>query len=310
MWPYLANYAAMGLAAADDGTGRSVYAEAAWSWLAWYAAHQDARGFVTDHHVTDGVPISTGDMDSTDAYAGTFLLAVERTAATTPSRRRLVALAPAIARAVDAIEATQDADGLTWAKPSWHVKYLMDQAESYAGLRAAARLATTLGDHALADRASRAATRLRAGVDRLYDATTGAYDWAVHGDGARQSTDWTQLYPDALQQVWAVAYGLVPAPRADAIVARFLAAHPDWDRPDAVARIDGEVREVGFWVPSAWALSRVGLSEGAAAGVGHIRAAAEDDGLRWPFTVGDAGQLLVGPSLLTRTPVPRPLPVR
>jgi len=37
-----------------------------------------------------------------------------------------------------------DADGLTWAKPSWHVKYLMDQAEVYAGLVAAidAELAT------------------------------------------------------------------------------------------------------------------------------------------------------------------------
>ena len=64
--PYMANYAAMGLAAAAVRTGETVYAGGAWQWLQWYAAHEDSNGYVTDED---------GTMDSTDAYAGTFLLA-------------------------------------------------------------------------------------------------------------------------------------------------------------------------------------------------------------------------------------------
>src|SRR5580658_879522 len=73
--PYLANYAAIGLARATQQTGRRVYAAAAWKWLSWYQAHQDAQGFVTDYTVDGDTEVSTGTMDSTDAYAGTFLIA-------------------------------------------------------------------------------------------------------------------------------------------------------------------------------------------------------------------------------------------
>ena len=64
--------------------------------------------------------------------------------ATSAARARLTALANGLDGALRAIEATTDTDGLTWAKPAWHVKYLMDQSEVYAGLQAAKRLFTSL----------------------------------------------------------------------------------------------------------------------------------------------------------------------
>src|SRR5207247_2794352 len=70
VWPYLSNFAAMGLAKAGVVTKNTTYAAAAWSWLAWYQAHEDPQGFVTDYSVTNGVASSTNDMDSTDSYAG------------------------------------------------------------------------------------------------------------------------------------------------------------------------------------------------------------------------------------------------
>ncbi|MBV8981404.1 MAG: hypothetical protein JO086_10930, partial [Acidimicrobiia bacterium] len=76
VWPYLSNFAAMGLAKATTVTGNSSYVTAAWSWLSWYQAHMGTQGFVTDYTMQNGVLMSTGDMDSTDSYAGTFLLAV------------------------------------------------------------------------------------------------------------------------------------------------------------------------------------------------------------------------------------------
>jgi hypothetical protein len=293
IWPYLANFAAIGLVEATRRAGDQRYLGAAWRWLAWYQAHQDARGFITDYRRSDGVMVSTGDMDSTDAYAGTFLLAARAAFRVSGDRVRLGTLQRGIGLAVRAIEATQDRDGLTWAKPTWRVKYLMDQAETYAGLRAASELAHALGDHALASRATDDAEHLRAGVAGLWHSATGAYDWAKHDTGVRQGTNWRVLYPDALQQAWAVAFGLVDRERAAWLVARFDAAQPRWDRPMATALYDKGRRAVGYWALVGWAYARIGQPQRARAAAARIRAAAAATSRRWPFTPSDAGQLVV-----------------
>jgi hypothetical protein len=210
----------------------------------------------------------------------------------TGDRARLGALKRGVVAAVGAIEATQDADGLTWAKPSWHVKYLMDQAETYAGLAAAARLAAPLRAPALG-RAAADASRLKAGVARLWNPALGAYDWAVHGDGARKPIDWSILYPDAVEQAWAVAFGLVPARRAQELMLRFASAQPDWDRPEGIAHFEGGDRPVGYWAPAAWAFARVGDVQRSALAATHLRAAAIAARRAWPFTPSDAGQLVL-----------------
>lgn len=293
VWPYLANFAAIGLAEATRRTGERRYVEAAWRWLAWYQARQDARGFVTDYRRSGGAMVSTGNMDSTDACAGTFLLAARAALKASGDRARLVTLRRGISRAVSAIEATQDHDGLTWAKPTWRVKYLMDQAETYAGLRAASELARALGDQELAVRATDDARRLRAGVAALWDPASGADDWAKHDTGARQRTNWSLLYPDAMQQAWAVAFGLVDRERGARLVARFDAAQPRWDRPMATALYDRGQRAVGYWAPVGWAHARIGQLQRARVAAARIRAAAAGTGRRWPFTPSDAAQLVV-----------------
>jgi hypothetical protein len=293
IWPYLGNFAAIGLTEASRHTGDRRYLEAAWRWLAWYQAHQDPRGFVTDYRRSGGAMLSTGDMDSTDAYAGTFLLAVRAAFRVRGDRARLATIRRGISLAVHAIEATQDRDGLTWAKPTWRVKYLMDQAETYAGLQAGSELARALGDHALAARAKADAERMRAGVAALWDAAAGAYAWAKHESGARQRTNWSLLYPDALQQVWAVAFGLVDQKRGASLVARFAAAQPRWDQPTATAMFDKGRRAVGYWAPVGWAYARIGQLQRARTAAARIRAAAAASSRRWPFTPSDAAQLVV-----------------
>jgi hypothetical protein len=253
----------------------------------------DRSGFVTDYVVRDGVAISTGDMDSTDAYAGTFLLAVGEAFRATGDRKRLNALHEGIVRSVGAIEATQDADGLTWAKPTWKVKYLMDQAEVYAGLQAASDLGLASGDGPLTQRASADAARLRTGVSSLWNPSTGAFDWAVHADGTRVSTNWAVLYPDALQQAWPVAFGLVDGEVAASIMTQFASRQPGWAQPGTVARYSDAIRSVGYWAPVGWAFARVGRTDLAVAGAGTIRAAAEAVGRAWPFSTADAGELIV-----------------
>jgi hypothetical protein len=293
VWPYLANFAAMGLARAAETTGNGRYSAAAWRWLSWYQAHEDANGYVTDYVVaSDGSVVSKHDMDSTDAYAGTFLLAARRTWLATGDRSRLSALAPGIRGAVRAITSTQDGDGLTWAKPAWKVKYLMDQGEAYAGLQAAAELGRALNDSAVVQTATSAAQRMASGVSGLWNPSTGAYDWAVHDTGARQTTAWSTFYPDAQQQMWAVAFGLASGSRARDLVARFEASHPRWDQPASTEAFGGKSEKVGYWPVTGWAYARAGQQSRAAAGANNIRAGARATSRAWPFTTASAGQLV------------------
>jgi hypothetical protein len=292
--PYLGNYAALGLARAAELTGESRYARAAWGWLNWYAQHQDVNGFVTDYKIAGGRETTTGGMDSTDAYAGTFLVALEGAWQATSDRRALRALTPAIAAGVGAIEATQDTDGLTWAKPRFRVKYLMDQAETYAGLRAATTLALASGDFVLSLRAMLDAAWMSGGVARLWNPRVGAYDWAVQESGARKTTDWSLLYPDAVEQTWLVAFGLVTGARAGELMRRFARAQSSWDRPEALGRFDSGSRQVvGYWPNVASAFGAIGDSRRSDAAAAKIEDAAVRLHRAWPFTSASAGQLIV-----------------
>jgi hypothetical protein len=293
VWPYLANFAAMGLARATQVTKDKRYIDAAWRWTSWYQGHMDAQGFVTDYVVKSGKLLTTGFMDSTDAYAGTFLLAVRYAYRVDPSLTRLKGLKKGIDAAVRAIEATQTKDGLTWAKPAWKVKYLMDQAEAYAGLLAAAELARILKDSALANRASGDAKRMLVGVGGLWNQNTLSYDWAVHEDGSRLATEWSFLYSDALQQPWAVAFGLVDPVRSRNLMSRFATSQPKWASPGEIALFTGGSQErVGYWPIAGLGLYRLGSSSAASA-VSSIRSAALSAGRAWPFTTGNAGQLIL-----------------
>jgi hypothetical protein len=294
VWPYLANYAAQGLVRATQVTGDPRYLAAAWRWLSWYQAHQSSEGFVTDYKVqADGTLVSTGDMDSTDAYAGTFLSAAWSAFDTSRDRKALRSLRAGVDSAVRAIEATLDSDGLTWAKPAWRVKYLMDESEVYTGLRAAQRLRSALGDSAGAMVASQRADGVKSAVASLWNTPLEAYDWAVHESGAHDATTWSTFYPDALQQMWAVAAGLTDADRSSQLVTVFTQLHPYWDEPTSTWSLYGQARNVDYWPVAGWALVRAGRTTEAADGAASIRSAAVATGRAWPYTPAHAGQLIL-----------------
>jgi hypothetical protein len=290
--PYVANYAAIGLAKAAKPTGDTRYSNAAWQWLRWYQAHQDQHGFVTDYDIIDGTEVSTGTMDSTDAYAGTFLSAAQAAYDVTGDRSQLNALKAGIAGAVNAIKATQDADGLTWAKPTWRVKYLMDQAETLAGLRAASNLALVFSNHNLANSATSAASRMQTGVQGLWDPSLNCYDWAINSDGTHHTTNWAILYPDAMEQAWPVALGLATGTRAQPLMAQFAVAQPNWDLPTALAQFSSGTSTVGYWPMAVWSFAPSGGLSTAATALTQIRNAAVAANRAWPFTTADAGEIL------------------
>lgn len=293
--PYLSHFAALGLVRASAVTGEPRYVQGAWRWLRWYQDHQTTQGFVTDYTVAGDALTSTGDMDSTDSYAGLFLHAAWTAYEQTRDTAALRALRPGISGAVRAIEATLDGDRLTWAKPAWRVKYLMDQAEVHVGLRAASKLFAALGDQRSARLATTRARDLKAAIDLLWQPGTSSYDWAVHDDGARTKTDWTSLYPDAMQQVWTMAFGVASSGAGAEILAKFRTQHPYWASPE---QVDAKTTDVEpYWPVAGWAMPS---AERPAAGRSILDAALRAE-RAWPYHPGIAGQVIVllsgGPDL-------------
>jgi hypothetical protein len=304
--PYIGDYAAMGLARATQLTGDPSYLAAAWRWIAWYQGAEGPGGVVDDANVVDGTTTSTGSVDSTDATSGTFLMAVLAAVEASGNTTELQAHAGAIGDAVGVIASTTNAQGLTWALASYQAAYLMDESEVYGGLRAAIVLADLLGDDTLASEATTMAQRLDQAVATLWNPSLEAYDWAAFPDGFTQPTNWAVLYPDDLEQMWAVAFGLALSSTATTLSSEFLARQPLWDQPSAQALQNVKGHDVDqtveFWPVVVWALVADGQSQAAAAGEAAIQAdaAAHDDD--WPYTPGIAGQLIVGESLLLGQP--------
>jgi len=258
-------------------------------------------------------------MDSTDAYAGTFLLACLETYRISGNISALEEIHLGISLAVTAIEATQCADGLTWALPTYHVKYLMDLAETYGGLIAAKTMALALNDWDLFRRAENDSQRMWIGVQALWNETDHSFN-PVYGDGAEQVTDWTVLYPDAVSEAWAVGFGLANLTQSIQIVERFLSIHPQWDEPfanDTFVNGSGDYvnSTVGYWIQSGFALLflnivgnlnsmnitsningsslSINLSEYAFQASMSIREAAISVNRAWPYTPADSGALIM-----------------
>lgn len=217
--PYFANLAAIGLATAYRHTRNDLHLRAVAQWLRWYAAHLNPDGTMDDYRLQDGKLEPTGDRDSTDSYAATFIEALHRAVQASGDRSFCAALYPAVTRAVGAIRLTLQEDGLTWAKPTYRVKYLMDNVEVYRGWQSATWLAQTMGRKSDADSFKKSAeSTLRAIENSLFLEGKGHYAWAMHENGVLE-TRLERWYPDVMAQLMGIAW-LPPSARRKGLFAR------------------------------------------------------------------------------------------
>lgn len=290
--PYQANIATFGLSRATQITGNTAYVNAVWNYLTWYANHLDGSGYMHDYDKINGVwtaapnSVSTNPYDSTDAYAGTFLLAVRAAYIANPDVAKLAELHTAIEQAVDAIHSTQQADGLTWAVPDFYqVKLLEDNIESYQGLLAAQILADILDDNVLYDKAASYAVAMAAGLETLWSPVNNYYYWAKHNYGALQATDWTILSPDTMEQIWTISFNFSTGSRASSLLSSLETYQPNWDQPATTGNYD--VTLMG------WAYYLTGNTSRAQQAATSIRSAALATNRNWPFTPMAAGELII-----------------
>jgi hypothetical protein len=295
--PYMSHFAALGLVRATEISGYKSYAEAAWKWAKWYAAHMDETGFVTDYNMEDGKWVSTNDMDSTDSYAALYLMLLEQLYDVTGDKAQLNQLKSSIPLAVKAIEATTEPDGMSWAKPSYKVKYLMDISETYSGLKSAVNLAKITGDSALASKADGMAKKLAAGIETLWDANTNSYAKAKN-QTAMEKNEWSFFYNDAVSEAWTAAFGVPDIERSKTMLSLFEKSHPYWDQPAQQADFrdsnnNAEKQKVYYWPVVGWAYSRIGDFNRAIKAADNISSAGILANRSWPYTSKVGGESVI-----------------
>jgi hypothetical protein len=209
--PYFACSGALGLLEQYRFQADSRYLDSVRAYALWHASQLRADGTITDYTGTYPAFSSTGDYDSSDSYPAMYLMTLWRYWQVTGDRAFLERLQGAIAQSVAAMELTLQSDWLTWAKPTYHMKYTMDNSEVFQGFFAAAQLARLFEDdvhyHDWLDKANQVRNAV---LDQLYYGDTlGRYAIAKSNAGTLVG-GWDNYYPDAMAGLMAIVYTHAP----------------------------------------------------------------------------------------------------
>ena len=232
MNPYFADFAALALL----GAGESYY-ENVRRYMDWHFAHLNTAQ--TDYNGVDGtiydytIKLSYGEVvaetininadgkksyDSTDSYAATFLCVVAKYYEKTGDLAYLQANSQDLQRILNPIRQTMHT-GLTFAKPDYRIKYLMDNCEVYEGLVAAEKIYAVLGLTELLAEATDLKNQVFDAIEKhMWMEEEGYYEVAlgVNNDSAYAFT-WTNFYPCATAQMFPISCGLLEPTSARAI---------------------------------------------------------------------------------------------
>ncbi|MBE3519039.1 MAG: hypothetical protein IMW97_01890 [Firmicutes bacterium] len=227
--PYFANLAAIALVKLDPAKARQ--------YITWYLDHFNEpdrwglTGTIYDFHVKDGKLVPTGNYDSADSYASTFLSLVSAYYRETKDARFVRSELERIRKVARVVLSLQDEDGLVRVKPGSQTKYLMDNCENYAGLMDWARTLDALGETAEASLYREKASLIKQGIQSvLYDPSTGKYAWSLSRFGKRYPKP-GKWYPDGVSQLYLISCGIVEpgSPEAKTIWADFNSQFPGWE---------------------------------------------------------------------------------
>lgn len=237
--PYFAEITCLALL--DSG---NVYAPQVKNYMDWHFAHLNTAatdrsgvdGTIYDYLITAGAnnavvseTVSTDSQgvkqyDSTDSYAALFLSVLWRYYEETGNASYLTSHASDIGRIVGVIFATMY-NGLTQATPDHNVQYLMDNAEVYEGLGSAAKIyeqvlipfyAAGTNERTAAEAKLSQITSGRSQIASkvesvLWKESGGYYVSSCTYSLFPAAFSWSQFYPSATCQAFAITCGLIPA---------------------------------------------------------------------------------------------------
>jgi len=227
--PYFACFAALGLV--EAGRYESVK-----KYMDWHLSHINRTGDVNKHigtiydwmeDVMSGEEASTKAYDSTDSYAALFLMLADSYIAKSGDKEYFKDKKADIEMIYSAMMSTESS-GLTWATPTYKVKYTMDNSEVYAGIKSAENLMRTFyNDSQKASEYGAKAKELSEAIESvLWNAKQNRY-YQGKGFNSVLSTDISNFYPDALCQFYPALFGVIESKgsRAKMIFSKFSGNH-------------------------------------------------------------------------------------
>lgn len=246
--PYFADFAAMALLDKE-----AMYKDNVISYMDWHFDHLNDSA--SDYNGVDGtiydytVTVSDGKVvneeitlkdgkpsyDSTDSYAATFLMLLEKYYSVTGDSEYILLHKDEIVRICEAMLSTLHM-GLTFAKPDYEVKYLMDNSEVYEGLVSAVSLFdNVLGEDDALKTVSLKCTYALQWMSQkiesnLWNANAGHYYSGIFKNGDPISEFiWDEFYPDATSQLFPIIHGVIPSDtvRAHELYKNFCESY-DW----------------------------------------------------------------------------------
>ena len=227
--PYFSHIAAIGLCYSEG------HQEDARKWMTWYLDHLNSpdkfglEATVYDYKVVNGLEISKEDYDSADSYSALFLTLCRIYYENTGDSEFIIANKDKLVAIADVMLQMQQPDGLTWAKPDYKVKYLMDNAECYQGMVDMAWLCEEVyHDPILAGTYLRASGDVKNGTEtHFWNPEKRFYYWEMDESGHRSKCHWGKWYPDAESQLWPVWCGMIDAqsPRANFLFKKLCRNH-------------------------------------------------------------------------------------
>ena len=202
--PYFSNFAAMALLAANDARVNPRDVHDVQRWLLWYANNQEPDGTICDRQGTLSAYKSDGKRDSTDSYAATFLMVIRRYKQAIDGEPP-PEITNAAAKALAAIQAVVQEDGLTIAKPDYPIKYLMDNTEVYGGLQEGASFFDSVGRKTEAGKARKTAAGIARSLGEYWSDEDRCFAYALDMNG-KFSGGLSEPYPHGFAQLFALAH--------------------------------------------------------------------------------------------------------
>lgn len=236
MNPYFADFAALALLDNSEKYGDNVKKYIEWHFSHLNTAKSDYNSLdatIYDYNITleEGKIIKEeiaqrdgkNSYDSTDSYAATFLMVLDKYQKETGDIEFIISKSEDIARITDVIFSTLN-NGLTYAKPDYKVKYLMDNCEVYDGILAAKSLFEVICSESESYNMYLLKCKYAAGwisqsiENTLWNSDSGHYEAAVFATGDKAfDFSWSEYYPSATAQLFPIMHNVISSDSVRAV---------------------------------------------------------------------------------------------
>jgi len=297
--PYFADFACLGL----TSLGRDTDQQTVLNYINWHISHlntteTDKNGIAgTIYDYKDGA--ATGDYDSTDSYAATFLTLLDRYSRTWDAGflKDKSQLTDTLVCAMMSTYVSKI--GLTYAVPGYDECLLMDNCEVYQGLKSAAHIYRYyVGDDTKAAAMTRRAASVKSSIIKYYwNSSRQAFRASVGVNGKPDSKlILSRFYADSSSQLYPVICGVI-SPTNKMAKAAYSAFKANYLRSGVTGRDWAALSVKGSdgypWCILLNGVTAMGDKTTAARFIRNLKAHYISEGRPYPYYCGEAGQLLM-----------------